>query len=532
MPVTEFYCPACRVKLTLPKPSSVGKKLICPYCESRFSIPAVTGEWPGLSHRPGKLSEGLLRSTPTTHQGIEPLASNPALVLPRRAELREHPGPDAPRLALGAECMPPSSTPDLRKIYRRFALLLIATILILSAGFGTALFLVIKNRPASVPIAQSIVKQGQEEDSSPAKQKKKEENRDDFRKLMIEGGTALADRRFEEAGKSYQSALQLFPEDVEAAKGLAAVRTALDERARAKKEEEKRQSEFARLMDEGQDAMKNQQFAAAARAFDNALQLIPDHVAAAKAFQDANDALLAQQTAKKSVADYESHMTAARAAMVGQRYAEARNEFLAALQNKPEDQAALDGHKQAEKRLNELQEEAKAQADFNRLMDQGDRALRNRRYEEAERAYGKAVALLPRNQDARHGLREAQKGVEKMKQDFNRLMQQGDLAMQALRFGDAVRAYTQANKLFPDNETAINKMQTAQKALDDATTAQASYNRLMLQAGASMRAGRFADAALAYSAALRLAPGDLDALAGLRGARAAMFAPPVVPVLP
>src|SRR5262249_30239677 len=151
-------------------------------------------------------------------------------------------------------------------------------------------------------------------------------------------------------------------------------------------------------------------------------------------------------------------------------------------------------------------------------MDQGDRALRNRRYEEAERAYSKSVALLPRHLDARHGLREAQKGVEKMKQDFNRLMQQGDLAMQALRFGDAVRAYTQASKLFPDSEAAINKMQTAQKALDDATTAQASYNRLMLQAGASMRAGRFADAALAYGAALRLAPGDLDALTGLRGA--------------
>src|SRR5262249_38109148 len=162
------------------------------------------------------------------------------------------------------------------------------------------------------------------------------------------------------------------------------------------------------------EAMKHQQFAAAAHAFDSALRLIPDDATAAKAFHEASDAVQAQQTAQKKAADYESHMTAARAAMVGQRYADARNEFLAALENKPDDPAALDGHKQAEKRLNELQEEARAQTDFNRLMDQGDRALRNRRYEEAERAYTKAVALLPRNLDARHGLREAQKGVEKM----------------------------------------------------------------------------------------------------------------------
>jgi cytochrome c-type biogenesis protein CcmH/NrfG len=226
-------------------------------------------------------------------------------------------------------------------------------------------------------------------------------------------------------------------------------------------------------------------------------------------------------------------MSAARAALVGQRYAEARNEFLAALQLKPEDQAALEGRKQAEKRLDELQEEAKRHADFNRFMDQGDRALRNHRYDEAERAYAKAVKLLPRDLDARQGLREAQKGLDKMKQDFARLMQQGDLAMQTLRPGDAVRAYGQAAKLFPDNEAANDKLQTAQKAQDDLGNAQASYNRLMLQGAAAMRLGRFTDATIAYSAALRLAPGDLDALAGLRNARAGMmFGPPLVPVFP
>src|SRR5206468_3314644 len=268
-----------------------------------------------------------------------------------------------------------------------------------------------------------------------------------FRKLMIDGGEALADRRLADATKAYQNALQLVPEDVEAAKGLGAARSAQEEQARANKEAEKRQAEFSRRMDEGKEAMKSRQFAAAAQAFDSALRLIPEDAAAAKALREARDAADAQQAAQKKTADYENHMSAARAAMVGQRYAEARNEFLAALQNKPEDPAALDGRKQAEKRLNELHDEAQRQTDFNRFMDQGDRALRNRRYEEAERVYTKAVALLPRNLDARNGLREAQKGLEKMKQDFNRLMQQGDLAMQTLRPGDAVRAFGQAAKL-------------------------------------------------------------------------------------
>jgi cytochrome c-type biogenesis protein CcmH/NrfG len=409
---------------------------------------------------------------------------------------------------------------------------LAATIIALSAGFGTVLYVVLRNRPTTVPVT-ALVHQGEQEAELEAAKEKDEENRQSYRKLMIEGGTALAERRLADAAKAYQEALQLFPEDVEAAKGLGAARTAHEDQARVKKEEEKRQAEFARRMDQGKEAMKNRQFAAATQDFDSALRLIPEDAAAAKALREAREAADSQQAAQKKAADYESHMSAARAAMVGQRYADARNEFLAALQNKPEDPAALDGRKQAEKRLNELQEEAQRQADFNRFMDQGDRALRNRRYEEAERVYTKAAALLPRNLDARTGLREAQKGLEKMKQDYSRLMQQGDLAMQTLRFGDAVRAYGQAAKLFPDDAAAHDKLQTAQKALNDLSTAQANYNGLMLQGSAAMRLGRFSDATLAYAAALRLVPGDLDALAGLRSARAGMMAgPPLVPIFP
>jgi cytochrome c-type biogenesis protein CcmH/NrfG len=218
--------------------------------------------------------------------------------------------------------------------------------------------------------------------------------------------------------------------------------------------------------------------------------------------------------------------------MVGERYADARNEFLAALQLNSEDEAANNGRKLAETRLNEMQDQAKRRTEFNRFMDQGDRALRNRRYDEAERAYTKAVQLMPRDLDARNGLKEAQRGQEKAKQEFNRLIAQGDLAMQTSRFGDAVRAYSQATKLVPDNDPANDKLQTAQKALDDLRNVQANYNRLMLQGETMMRVGHFTDASLAYAAALRLVPGDLEALAGLRSARAAMFGPPLMPIFP
>jgi cytochrome c-type biogenesis protein CcmH/NrfG len=533
MLLTEFSCPACRVRLNYRKPLLPGKRLVCPYCESRFFLPMEKAS--GVSYDPGHRGVNTPRSpgtTPGRPTGAQVSTLPPKIQTESLGKTENLQGMPVLTTPLSSPPVVPSVSPDLRKVYRRFAFILAATIVVLSAGFGTILCFVWRNRPAPIPAAELVSQREQETDTENVKERDKE-NRQSFRKLMIEGGAALAERRLADAAKAYQGALQLFPEDVEAAKGLGAARTAQEDQARAKKEEEKRREEFTRRMDQGHDAMKNRQFAAAAQDFDSALRLIPEDPAAAKALRDARAAADTQQAAHKKAADYESHMSAARAAMVGQRYADARNEFLAALQNKPDDPAALDGHKQAEKRLNELQEEAQRQTDFNRFMDQGDRALRNRRYEEAERAYTKAVALLPRNLDARNGLREAQKGLEKMKQDYSRLMQQGDLAMQTLRFGDAVRAYGQAAKLFPDDAASHDKLQTAQKALDDLGTAQANYNGLMLQGAAAMRLGRFPDAALAYAAALRLVPGDLDALAGLRSARAGMtLGPPLVPVLP
>src|SRR6266852_8676709 len=197
MSVTEFSCPACRVKLSSPKSFPAGKRLVCPYCESRFSLPMAIAGRPGLSRRnPGALSQtgASLRSTPAT----QPDVGSAVLSRPHQAEIGPIPTTGSRESMSASSLSPP--TPDLRKIYRRFALLLIVTIVVLSAGFGTALYFVMKNRPASGPASQFIAKQEQENDSQ-AKEKEEESRRGDFRRLMIEGGTALGDHRFDEAMK-------------------------------------------------------------------------------------------------------------------------------------------------------------------------------------------------------------------------------------------------------------------------------------------------------------------------------------------
>jgi cytochrome c-type biogenesis protein CcmH/NrfG len=401
----------------------------------------------------------------------------------------------------------------------------------MGVAFGGALYFLTRGqaKPDS-EILQSQRDQAEEEKARKQAAEKEQtelaKRRADFRQLMIQGGIALGNQRFEEAVKAYQEALQLFPENVDAAKALSDSRSSLEARHQAQAESDKRRAEFAQLMNQGKEAMKDKQFAPAVRAFDNALRVIPGDMAATRAFREAQAALEAEQVVKKKEADYDRHMTAARAAMVGQRYAEARDEFLAALQLKPEDPAAVNGRRLADKGLDELQNEEKRRAEFDRLMNQGARAVRNRRYDQAVRVYTNANKLYPKDQDARQGLRDAMTGLNTLKKEFNRLMEQGDLAMQTLGIGNAVRAYSQASKMLPDNEAAKSKLENAQQILADLGNTQAVYNRLMLQGATATRLGRFADATLFFGTALRVAPGDPDALLGLQQSRAALLGRP------
>src|SRR5205823_2677577 len=120
-----------------------------------------------------------------------PTETNPRVARPERREGREEPqiistpfedSGRATQLRMPPSSLPPSvcpqvdpgGSPDLRKIYRRFAFILAATIVVLSAGFGTILYFVMRNRPAAAPVAQFIPEQEPEAEIENAKEKDEE----------------------------------------------------------------------------------------------------------------------------------------------------------------------------------------------------------------------------------------------------------------------------------------------------------------------------------------------------------------------
>lgn len=489
MPSRTAVCPRCSEIVQIAAPAA-GKKIHCPACGTHFVPTRETGQ-------------------------DEPIGPRP-----RSADL--HPNVPVPRPIIGTAV----------------GIALVGAVLAVGAGIAGVLYL---NRqpgaPEPAPKTSEVTKTSEvlpKEDKQDRKeqvkapqdtvdpQKDEKQRRQEFQRQLVQGNAALAGERFDEAALAYAEALKLFPEDVDAAKGLAAARAGQSAQAKEKKGAEQRQADYARLMGEGKAAAAGKQYAAAVRAFEAALQLIPSDADATRELANARESLASDQSEKKKLADYEAFMTAGRAAMVAQRYTDAVREYTAALKVMPGDAAALQARRQAEKRTEEVEGLEKRRSDFQKLAAQGASALRAQRYHEAITAYEDALKLVPDDRDAQQGLRQAKQALNDIKAEFTRLMAQGDLALQAQRYEEALRFYNDALRIVPTNELAQRAARTAEKMIGDLQAAQLAYIRFMNQGTLALRNKRYQEALQAFAEALRLVPNDRDATKGMREARAAL----------
>jgi tetratricopeptide (TPR) repeat protein len=405
-------------------------------------------------------------------------------------------------------------------------LALIGTVILVGAGIIAAIVLT-RNRQAPEQDASHVTVEAPVErvavpDETEKNRHEHEKRRPEYLRRMIEGGIASNARRYEDAAKAYQEALKLFPDDTLALQGLREIRLALTTKSQVKHEGDKRQAGFAVFLEQGKEAMTAKQYAAAVRAFQQAVQVMPADVPAAKALSEAQTALAADETQKQRLAEYQVHMTAGQAASVAGRYADAVRDYLAALRVMPGDAAALEGQGLAERQLAALQNQEKQKAEYARLLDQAGAALRNQRFQEAADGYIAAQKLVKDDPAATRGLAEAQQGLHNLRAEVARQMALGDGAMRTGRYADAVLAFREAMRLAPTEPLAAKGLQAAEVALNNARTAQVAYLQLMTQGAAALTTQRFADAVQAYTSALQLVPNDPDAVQGLRDARAGL----------
>jgi tetratricopeptide (TPR) repeat protein len=331
-------------------------------------------------------------------------------------------------------------------------------------------------------------------------------------RLRSRAEAALSGKRFAEAEKAYAEILELAPDDKAAQKGLIEARTGAAVQAAADEDQKKRQAEYDRLMADGRDALSGKRYADAVSAFSDAGKQKPGDEAARKALDEARAAQAAAEVEKKAQTDYQKVLDAGNNALIGMRYADAIREFGAALRLVPNDPAAIKGLRQAEARLDAIQDAEKRRAAFANLMDRARTAYTARRFDEALQTLDSALRLQPGDREASDLQRKAKQGQAEARADYDRAMQQANIAVQAGRYEEAVRFFNAALQAMPGDEAAQRGLRALDGLAQDVQAGQAAYIRFMNQGALAYNSGRFADAVYNYSEALRLAPGDAEAL--------------------
>lgn len=331
-----------------------------------------------------------------------------------------------------------------------------------------------------------------------AKQKAEEEQRNAgrFQKFMTDGRAALDARDYGRAAQNFAEAKKINPSDIEVLTGLTKAEQLRDQAAqdqRRKSEEQERLTTFKRLLEAGQANLANKKFDAAVLTLTEALKLDPTN---ARALQLKGEAEKARQQSGADVAEakkradlYQKAMSDGRYALQSKQYDAAIKAFGEAQKLLPDDRSSADFLKDAQKAKTDAQtvlaaeakkraDEVQRSAELKRALDQARAGLAAKDLKTASAAVAVAVKLDPRNpevqklnQDLVSARQAEEAGILARKQRLEQqqtLIQTGKAALAASKFDDAVRAFTEAGALVPDNTAARDLLQQALKARDDA----------------------------------------------------------------
>jgi tetratricopeptide (TPR) repeat protein len=239
-----------------------------------------------------------------------------------------------------------------------------------------------------------------------ARKKLEEQRAERVRQLLAAGRAALAAKRHNDAIQAFTEAGRLAPNDTTAAALLQqAVNQRHDAQAAAaaaakRQEEERRRGNFNRWMVEGQAAMTGKRYAAAVKAYGEALKLQPADAGAAMALHAAQQALAVPKPPPKPPtidvqAEYAKQMQTGAAFEKQQKFTEAARAYKMALQWRPRDAKAAAALKVAE---------------FGLHMAEGQKAMAAKRFADAAREFEAALKLFPNHPAAAAALKQARQG--------------------------------------------------------------------------------------------------------------------------
>jgi len=194
---------------------------------------------------------------------------------------------------------------------------------------------------------------------------------------------------------------------------------------------------------------------------------------------------------------------------------------------KPSDKFVKEKLKELASDLKNLGNEAKIQAEYDRLMALGDANVNSLKYTDAIQYYKGALKVKPNDAVAVSKIADAERLLalagEKAKKDaeFNRLITAGDANVNQSKYAEAILSFKQALDIRPGDSIALARIADAERQLalaGDKAKKDVEFNRLIAAGDANVGQSKYTEAILNFKSALDVKPNDSVALARIANA--------------
>ncbi len=340
----------------------------------------------------------------------------------------------------------------------------------------------------------------------------------EYNRLVAAGDQNVTGKKYPEAIDNFKGALVIKTGDKVATDKLANAEQLL---AASLADKAKQETEYNRLISSGDQNVAGQKYPEAIDNFKGALAIKAGDKIATSKLADA-EKLQAKFLADraKQEAEYNRLIAVGDQNVTGQKYPEAIDNFKGALVIKSGDKVATDKLANAEQLLAaSLADQAKQEAEYNRLISSGDQNVAGQKYPEAIDNFKGALAIKSGDKIATSKLADAEKlqakflaDRAKQEAEYNRLIAAGDQNVTGQKYPEAIDNFKGALVIKSGDKVATDKLANAEqllaKQLADKAKLEEEYKRLIAAGDANVTAVKYQEAIDNFKGALKIKTGD------------------------
>lgn len=344
-----------------------------------------------------------------------------------------------------------------------------------------------------------------------AEQKKNEEA---FNSLVAAGDAATSSDSFDEAINKYEEALKL-KKDSGVQKKLDDVKKKKADAEQALAAEKETQEKYDQLIAKADAAFDTEKYEEAKSAYQEALTVKSGEAKPTNRITEIDkilaDRAAEQAAAEKLEADYKKAMAEGKEAFNQRKWDQAKSKYEAALVLKPNDPDALAQIDLINKEAAQEAEQAKLDEEYNSLMAEAKSLFDGNKLEDAKSKYNEALGVKPSEKEPKDKIAEidrlladAAKTAE-IEAEYKKLMDEGNALNDNKDYTGALDKYKKALNVKPGDSDATAKIDAINKIIEEQNRLaeeQAKFDDFVAKAEEAFNAKNYDQAKLNYNNAL------------------------------